>query len=101
MAARWPDLVVVLFGSRARRTHRRYSDSDLGVYAAGDIAHREYLRMITVLDDAAEDFPCVVQLVNLNAAPEAMLRRIAPDLCYVTGAVEAWKDLQERTKSWV
>lgn len=57
--------------------------------------------MITVLDDAAEDFPCVVQLVNLNAAPEAMLRRIAPDLCYVTGAVEAWKDLQERTKSWV
>lgn len=87
---------LVLFGSRAKGSHRRFSDFDLGLYAPSPISSEEYLPLLTLTDDLAEDLPVKVQLVNLSQAENDFLMGIVPDAQFLGGSLSAWLHLMKR-----
>lgn len=61
---------VVLFGSRARRTHRKRSDFDIGVVGDSPLSLKTYYR----ISDFLEALPTLYRIdwVDLNRASEKL-----------------------------
>ncbi len=93
---RFPSVSWVLFGSRARGTHARYADLDLGVYAKAGLAHDDYRRMRIAASELAEELPVTIDLVNLNRADRAFLARVVREGRLVAGRLNDWLDLTRR-----
>ena len=91
---KFPDVILVLFGSRARGTNRKYSDFDLGVYSSKSISHREYTQMIAIKESIEEDLPFFVDLINLNSADTDFIKEISKDWIFLSGNIKHWIDLQ-------
>lgn len=51
---KFPRCCVVLFGSRARGRHKRFSDYDLGVYAKKGVPFNIFSLMLSCVDDFNE-----------------------------------------------
>jgi predicted nucleotidyltransferase len=93
---RHPRVAFVLFGSRARRTHGRYSDYDLGAYSKDGISHEEYRAMRVQISEAAEALPVDIDLVNLHRADPGFLARVLRDGRMLAGRRSDWNALQEQ-----
>ena len=88
------NMCIVLFGSRARGSNKKFSDFDLGVYSRDGMDHREYLKLLTCKDDNAEDLPVTVDLVNLNRADKDFLGSIGTDMRFIGGRLSDWLKLK-------
>jgi predicted nucleotidyltransferase len=82
---RYPDVSVFLFGSRARRKSRRYSDFDLGVFTSGKLPLSTFLDILEQKEKFEEGSPHRVDCVNLTDASPDFLREISPDLILLAG----------------
>ncbi len=89
-----PNCCVVLFGSRARRTNKKFSDFDLGVYSKEGVCHSTYLKLLNITESLSEDFPIKVQLVNLTNADKKFLESISIDLKFLAGKMSDWESLK-------
>lgn len=71
------DIAVILIGSRAKRTNKKYSDWDIGVTGGkNSIRGIDYLKLKGRVEELADDLPRNVQLINLDDAPAWFLREI-------------------------
>ena len=90
-----PKLAVVLLGSRAKGSYKKYSDWDLGVTRGSlPVTGREFLRMRGRVSDLADNLPRKVDLVNLDAAPEWFLLSIDYELIFLVGSFESYQYLK-------
>ena len=86
------NLAFLLFGSRAEKRERPFSDWDVGVTGGEQkVTSSEYLRIKTEVSDLVEDFPYGVDLVNLDQAPTWFLQEITPGLAHLAGSFEAFQ----------
>jgi len=93
------DVTFVLFGSRARGTHKNYSDIDIGCFKQSNMEHSEFRKMLVLAKELAEPLPVAVDLVNLNAAGPGFLKNAAKDWKFLTGSMQGWLALKERMKN--
>ncbi|RIL10329.1 MAG: hypothetical protein DCC75_04575 [Proteobacteria bacterium] len=93
---RYPDIAFVLFGSRATGSARKYSDFDIGVYKLKELGFEQYLQMVQLKDQLAENSPYIIDLVNLNSADEEFLRSIMLESRFITGSTLAWLELSNK-----
>ena len=98
LCARYPEVTLVLFGSRARGSARRYSDYDLGVCSDPPLTLRRYLQIVERKCDLEEDLPFFVDLVDLDRVSDAFLREISEDWIFLHGDRKTWLRLQERAQ---
>ena len=91
-----PDAAFVLFGSRARGTAKTYSDFDLGVYRCGSLEFSDYSRLVDRVEEWNEQSLHEAQLVDLVAADVDFVRRIADDVVFLAGSIDAWCALLEK-----
>jgi predicted nucleotidyltransferase len=85
-----PDVAVVLFGSRARGTAKRYSDYDVGVFgldAFGFATFSQFLDLASAWNEASLS---TVQLVDLTHADAGFLTSLSEDLVFLAGFHAAW-----------
>ena len=89
------DLALMLFGSRARKSARKYSDIDVGVTGgAKPISFSSYVKFQSQVEEQFENFSHTINLVNLDKAPQDFLLSIAPDLTFLCGSHTAAAFLQ-------
>ena len=70
-------LAFILIGSRAKGTSSKHSDWDVAISAGADaLSTEEYLALKSAIEDAVDDFPVSVDLVNFDAAPAWFLANI-------------------------
>ena len=93
----FPQVTLVLFGSRARGTASRYADWDLGVYCSSSMPHALYRKIRRRVGDLAEDSLYMIDVVNLNRADEAFVREASRGWIFLSGKQKDWLALQERT----
>jgi len=80
------DTAVLMFGSRARKSNKKFSDIDLGVTGgAHKLDFDNYSLLKSKADDALDNYHLSVNLVNLDIAPLDFLINIEPDLLYICG----------------
>lgn len=81
-----PGLAIMLLGSRAKGSAKKYSDWDLGI-TRGDkpLTAREYLRLRGIVGELAENLPRKVDVVNLDSAPLWFLESIDYDPLFLGG----------------
>jgi predicted nucleotidyltransferase len=89
---------VVLFGSRARGRHKRFSDFDLGVYVKGGIPFAEFSSMLSYVDEFNEATMHTAQLTNISEADDSFLTEIGPDLQFLAGSHVAWTSLVDTVR---
>jgi len=94
--AEFPQVTFILFGSRAKGKARRYSDWDLGVYHKDGLDHSTYRSIVKRKGNLTEDFPYLVEVVNLNRADLEFLKDISRHWIFLTGRRQDWVDLQKR-----
>ena len=84
-------LAFVLFGSRAKKTAKKYSDWDIGVSGGSTpVESNHYLALRQEVDDAFDDFPFGVQLVNLDQAPTWFLQELNTTVQFLCGNIETF-----------
>jgi predicted nucleotidyltransferase len=98
IARKDPAACVVLFGSRARGRHKRFSDFDIGVYNQSSIPFATLSAMLSCVDDFNETSMHTAQLTNLSDADSAFLREIGPDLRFLAGSNVAWNNLVDTVR---
>jgi predicted nucleotidyltransferase len=94
--AKFPDVTVILFGSRAIGRARRYSDYDLGVFSAKGLTHSQFRSILALKEELEENSTFQIDLVNLNAADEDFLKSIAKQWRLLAGRFQDWVQLQKR-----
>ena len=82
---KFPNFSFFLFGSRARGKFKKFSDFDLGVYSASKISFEEYLKVVEEKSVIEEDFPYLIDLVNLSSADSDFIENIENDLILLAG----------------
>jgi predicted nucleotidyltransferase len=97
----FPEAAYVLFGSRARKDSRRYSDFDLGVYSKNGIKLEKYLWLLEFKERFEEKSPYFVDFVNLNNATADFLKSILPDLQFLGGRHSDWMALRNNAAGTV
>lgn len=85
-----PDSGIVLYGSRARGKHKRYSDYDLGIFRANAITFSDFSPLLTLVDDYNQSSLDQVQLTNLSLADADFLTNIREDFLFLGGSLQAW-----------
>ena len=98
IARRDPMACVVLFGSRARGRHKRFSDFDIGVYSQKGIPFAMFSEMLSDVDDFNEASMHTAQLTNISEADRIFLREIGPDLKFLAGSNVAWNNLVDQVR---
>ena len=79
-------VAIFLFGSRARKTNKKFSDIDIGVTGGiNKIDFETFSLFKSRVDDAFDDYHLSVSLVNLDIAPLDFLVNIENDLVYFNG----------------
>lgn len=71
------EVTIVLFGSRARKEHKKYSDVDIGLIPARGIDEK----VITLLKEKIENsnIPYKVDIININEVTEDFRKQILKD----------------------
>lgn len=86
-----PRIATILLGSRARKRARIYSDWDIGITGGIDsILTEEYFRIKDMVEDAAENIPRMIDVVNLDCAPLWFLEGLDYDLIFLDGNKESY-----------
>ena len=98
IARKDPHCCVVMFGSRARGRHKRFSDYDLGVYNPSGIPFPEFSGMLSCADDFNDATMFTAQLTNISSADDLFLNEIGPDLQFVAGSQVAWTTLLDTVR---
>lgn len=80
-----PDAAVILFGSRAKGTARRYSDIDLGILSKEPLSIGQLSNIRETVEKAAEDLPYQIDLVDLARADETFLDGIRGSAQFIGG----------------
>jgi predicted nucleotidyltransferase len=82
---------IGLFGSRAKKTAKKYSDWDIGITKGpqGLSAH-EYFSLKTFVSDLVDDWPQSVDVINLDQAPPWFLKGIDYKPIFLGGNQESW-----------
>ena len=95
LSTKFPNDTFVLFGSRTRQSHHRYSDIDIGVFNTKGVLHKHYLQMREFVKSLEEDLPYFIDIVNLCNAEQTFLRKISQDLHFLAGKRVDWFHLKE------
>lgn len=93
---KYPPICVTLFGSRAIKQNRTYSDYDIGLYAARGIPTDKYLNLKSLVSDFEEHNAQRIDLLNLELADHEFLSNIAPQLKFLGGRYKDWLALMNR-----
>lgn len=94
IAEQFPNVAFMLIGSRARGNARSRSDFDIALSMGEQpLSSREYLRVRSSIEDALEDFPRSVDIVNLDQAPLWFLADLNYAPVFVTGKQDSFKYL--------
>jgi len=77
---------IFLFGSRARKSNKKFSDIDIGVTGGvNKIDFQNFVSFKSKVDDAFDDYHLSVNLINLDMAPLDFSLNIKEDLVYISG----------------
>lgn len=88
-------MCVVLFGSRASKKPKKYSDWDLGIFRhPKPIDTKNYLHLKELVENLSEDLVREVDLVNFNEAPTWFLAEIKSQPEYLAGSKESYTYLK-------
>lgn len=90
-----PEFTYVLFGSRARKSAKKYSDFDIGVYREKGIPLSDYLNLLRQRDELEDDSAFFIDLVNLNNADREFITEISKDWIFLGGKQRDWLALQK------
>ncbi|HMO17711.1 MAG TPA: nucleotidyltransferase domain-containing protein [Oligoflexia bacterium] len=83
-------LAFFMFGSRARKTEKKYSDIDIGVSGgSARIDFESFVLLKSQIEDVFDDFPYTLNIVNLDMAPDEFLFSIEKDLTFLFGDKES------------
>ena len=85
-----PEAALVLFGSRARGTTKRYADYDIGIYQLDAMEFAHYSRLLDLVSARNENSLVMAQLVDLTHAKVPFLRELADDLVLLAGSHASW-----------
>jgi len=85
-----PETAVVLFGSRARGTAKRYSDYDIGVFSLDALDFPTFSRLLDLVSAWNEESLVTAQLVDLTHAGVDFLTGLAEDFVFLAGSQAAW-----------
>lgn len=86
-----PLVALGLLGSRATGAAQQYSDWDLGVTGGiQQLSTKEFLHIKQIVIDLSEDLPRVVDVINLDAAPEWFLKGIHYTPNFLAGNESSW-----------
>ena len=88
--------VFVLFGSRSRSKHKRFSDYDVGVFYSSEIRFEKYSKMLDVVAEWNEKNFSSIDLVNLSIADTGFLFNIKKDLKFISGNIIEWVELLKK-----
>ena len=89
-------MTLVLFGSRAQDTARKYSDWDLGVFCADGLPHEKFCKIRKRKIELEEKSPYFIDLINLNRGDQDFLRDISQNWIFLTGKRQDWIELQKK-----
>ncbi len=87
------DAALVLFGSRAQGTAKRYSDYDIGVFRSEGLDFPTFSRLLDLVGEWNQESLLRAQLVDLTRADGPFLDSLAGDLQFLAGCHAAWRDL--------
>jgi transcriptional regulator with XRE-family HTH domain len=77
---------LFLFGSRARGSEKKFSDIDVGVTGGKvKLSFSDFSIFKSKAEDAYDNYPLSLNLVNLDMAPADFLLNIEPDLTFICG----------------
>lgn len=93
---KFSDAAFVLFGSRARKAARQYSDWDVGVYCQQGLTHERYRQMLREKEEWEERASYLIDVVNLNRADRDFLQSICEGWTFLGGNLGSWLELQKR-----
>ncbi|HBE04840.1 MAG: hypothetical protein A2096_15555 [Spirochaetes bacterium GWF1_41_5] len=95
MNTQFPSVTFILFGSRARRSNKKYSDWDIGIYSAKKITHAEYLKIRMFSRTLEDKLPYSMDIVNLKNADNDFLKNISKSWMFLAGRQIDWILLQD------
>ncbi len=90
LANQFPHYAFFLFGSRARGTARKYSDVDIGILASGALSISELSEIREVVDEVSEDWPVLVDLLDIARAEPAFIANVRRDAIFLGGDLRLW-----------
>lgn len=86
-----PNIAVLLLGSRAKGKKREHADWDIGITRGRKpIDGNEYLKLRMIVNDAAEDIPHKVDVINLDRAPAWFFEGIDYEPIFLDGDRESF-----------
>jgi transcriptional regulator with XRE-family HTH domain len=91
-----PQAALVLFGSRARGTPKRYSDYDIGIYQLQALEYPLFSRLLDRVSEWNDGALLTAQLVDLTHADVPFLSGLADDMIFLAGSHAAWCGLLEK-----
>jgi predicted nucleotidyltransferase len=92
---RYPSLSVLLFGSRARGSGRKYSDIDLGILGAEKLKLSQWAELKELVENHTADLPFTFDVVDLGRADRDFLRAVTRDMIFLGGNPVPFTALQE------
>jgi len=93
---KFPEVTLVLFGSRAQGKAKKYSDWDIGVYGQKNF-DRDLFRKIKIYKSKLEEkTPYMINLTHLNDADAPFLKNISRDWIFLAGKQEDWIQLNKK-----
>ena len=88
-------MAVVLIGSRAKGSAKKFSDWDFGIVGFPEpVSSTDFLKYKNVVEDMSENIVRLVDLVNLDQAPVWFLEGIAGKVVFLDGNQEAFTYLK-------
>ena len=96
LCTKFPNVTIILFGSRTGKRAHKYSDFDFGVFASEGIPHPLFIRIAKYTEELADSTPYMIDIVNLNNAGEVFLKEISRSWIFLAGSQQDWIALQKR-----
>lgn len=90
----FPNYAFFLFGSRARGDARKYSDVDIGILAQSPLSISDLSKVREVTDTISEDFPVLVDLLDVARAAPKFLSTIRKDAVFLGGDLKLWTEFK-------
>ena len=85
VVTKFPNTAVMLFGSRAKSTAKRYSDFDLGIIGERPLSLSELSTLKQIVEEASEDLPYFIEVADLKRADSAFLDSIKKTAIFLGG----------------
>jgi predicted nucleotidyltransferase len=85
---------IVLFGSRARGTARKYADFDIGIYMKTPLSWRRFSVWKTQVEEIA--WPYRIDLVDLGRAPSDFWDTIQDEMIVLHGEKHVREKIREK-----